>query len=255
MMNKLRADNCTAVTALLDPPGPPVSSLLSAHRLTEGASNQADSPESSNSSDTDDMETDDVVSRHSPSESSSSELAALLSAPVLADASMPLPAVPAKILETSLPVEETAMKSPSPEPLRVLRNRPTTSSSIDNQKCPPGSSRKTPLLSGIRKKVTIQLTRKRPMSTTSSSSISRSLDDRNASDTENQVGQVVVKKTRKSLPAAASQRILRSGTSPGVQVRTLRSQDSNPRLGCHDRPTIHIRRKRSRSFTPTKRRK
>jgi hypothetical protein len=253
-MNKLRADNCTAVTALLDPPGPPVSSLLSTHRLAEGASNQVESAPSSSSSETDEMETEDTVSRHSPSESSSSELAALLSAPVLADASMPLPAMPPKLLETSLPLEDTT-KSPSPEPLRVLRNRPTTSSSLDN-KLPPNSSRKaTPLLSGVRKKVTIQLSRKRPMSTSSSNSTSRSLEDRNASDTENQVSQVVVKKSRRSALPVASQRILRSGTSPGVPVRTLRSQDSNPRLSCQDRPVIHMRRKRSRSFTPTKRRK
>lgn len=263
MMNKLRADNCTAVTALLDPPGPPLTGLLMPVRKPEDV--VADPDPTVSSSDTG-IDTSD--GRRTP-ENNSSELAALLSAPVVSDVT-PLP--PAPLLETSLP-QDTTPTTDLTTPLRVLRNRMPTSDSLDNNKysrksAPASSSSALPLLGGIRKKVVTMdpacLSRKRPMTRSRHDVTS---EERNASDTENHVNNSSnnsannSKRSRKSLPtvtvassSSGSHRILRSGTSPQVVVRSLRSQDSfNLRLGQSN--PIHLRRKRSRSFTPMKRRK
>ena len=213
-MNKLRADNCTAVTAFLDPPGPPVSGLLPPIKKPE------------------------EVPEEPPTSPKSPELTALLSAPVVG--------APASVLETSLPVDMTAPECPSP--LRVLRNRSQTTGSIEN-KCL--SARKpAPSSSGLRKRVTLDTSscteRKRPATRSRHDSAS---EERNASDTENQGS--TPKKSRQSLPSmssSANHRILRSSTP---QVRSLRSQDSI-RM---EKSPIHMKRKRSRSFTPVKRRK
>ena len=275
LMNKLRADNCTAVTALLDPPGPPLSGLLAWQKLE--AQNRVDaavaSASATDSDDTDMEAEDDSVDSCAGSSSSSasenfSELAALLSAPVVsADVVVPAPILninpaPSDCRTLTPPkgilVQRTADLSertdreaartdddPEDPAFRVLRNRTLSVSSVDN-KCPKKGSA---LLGSLRKKVVTMETglaqplRKRPM--TRSFHDSASCEDRNASDTENQV-----KKSRRSLPvsAVASHRILRSGTVSSL-VRTLRSQDSNLRV------QGHYRRKRSRSFTPMKRRK
>lgn len=261
-MNKLRADNCTAVTALLDPPGPPLTGLLMPVRKPEDVDTAPTLPSSSK-----DVET--PKERVQTPEHNSSELAALLSAPVVSDVTP----VPPALLETSLPLDTTSAHVATP--LRVLRNRMPTSSSLENfdnkftcRKSTPAATSSTPPLGsqlvGIRKKVvTVDpacQSRKRPMTR---SRLDVASEERNASDTENHVNSSSnsassSKRSRKSLPVATlsprSQRILRSGTSPQV-ARSLRSQDSfNLRFGQSSTP-IHLRRKRSRSFTPTKRRK
>ena len=259
MMNKLRADNCTAVTALLDPPGPPLTGLLMPVRKPEDVVTDPEPTISSSDGGIDSSE--DRCTPENPS-----ELAALLSAPVVSDVA-PIPPV---LLETSLPLDTTPTTA---TPLRVLRNRMPTSDGLENNKfsrklVPASSSSAVGQLGGIRKKVVTMdpacLSRKRPM-TRSRHDVSS--EERNASDTENHVNNssnsIVSssKRSRKSLPTATiasspsgSNRILRSGTSPQVVVRSLRSQDSfNLRLGQSN--PIHLRRKRSRSFTPMKRRK
>ena len=241
MVNKLRADNCTAVTALLDPPGPPLSGLLAMHKQGEQVESEPEPTRVAASDDADCMDSDVACSAVTSSDETFSELAALLSAPPVVSAESE-----AKLLETSLqPLAGSHQGSPpKKDPIfRVLRNRTLSASSLDN-KCAKKAS--PSLLSGIRKKVVtvegalLQL-RKRPVRR---SFHDMTCDERNASDTENQV-----KKSRQSLPAAASQRILRSGTVTSL-VRTLRSQDSNLRI-----QGGHSKRKRSRSFTPMKRRK
>lgn len=259
-MNKLRADNCTAVTALLDPPGPPLTGLLMPMRKPEEVAADQESAAADSNTGADISE-----GRRTP-ENPSPELSALLSAPVVSDIT-PM----AALLETSVPLDTKPTEIATP--LRVLRNRMPTSDSLENNKCPAGrksvpasSSSAPPLLGGIRKKVVTMdpacLSRKRPM-TRSRHDVNS--EERNASDTENHVNNSSSdgsssKRSRKSLPTVAvasslgSHRILRSGTSPQVVVRSLRSQDSfNLRLG--QSTPIHLRRKRSRSFTPMKRRK
>jgi hypothetical protein len=267
MMNKLRADNCTAVTALLDPPGPPLSGLLMPPvRKPEDVVADPDPALSDNDG------TETFEERVQTPVNNPSELAALLSAPAVSDVTP----VPPACLETSLPFDTTPEAVATP--LRVLRNRMPTSDSLENNKF---SSRKltaapssaTPPLGSqlitIRKKVVTMdpacLSRKRPMTR---SRLDVASEERNASDTENHVNNSSnnstgsassSKRSRKSLPVATSSsgsnRILRSGASPHVVVRSLRSQDSfNLRLGQSGTP-IHLRKKRSRSFTPMKRRK
>lgn len=240
MMNKLRADNCTAVTALLDPPGPPLSGLVAAQKADEQVQSDATFP-------TSDGELED--SEESDAEESLSELAALLSTPVPnpetkapqllnLDGSLPLLE---EVLEESI-LEGTAISADElvRDPVfRVLRNRAHSAASLDNKCTKKGS------VLGVVKRVVAAETnlsqlRKRPMTR----SFLDVVDDRNASDTENQV-----KKAKQSLPVLTSHRILRSGTVSSLVRRTLRSQDSNLRLQGHHK------RKRSRSFTPLKRRK
>lgn len=262
-MNKLRADNCTAVTALLDPPGPPLTGLLMPVRKPEDIPTDTEPVVSGSNPGTDSSE-----GRRTP-ENPSPELAALLSAPVVSDVT-PAPS----FLETSLPLDTTPVETATP--LRVLRNRMPTSDCLENNKCvvsrksvPASSSSAPPLLGGIRKKVVTMdpacLSRKRPMTRSRYDATS---EERNASDTENHVNNSGNnsnnsgnngKRSRKSLSTvtvatSSSHRILRSGTSPQVVVRSLRSQDSfNLRLSQSN--PIHLRRKRSRSLTPMKRRK
>ncbi|KZS12065.1 putative Phosphatase 1D protein [Daphnia magna] len=269
MMNKLRADNCTAVTALLDPPGPPLTGLLMPVRKPEDVAT-----DSAPTLPTSDKGIESSKERVQTPEHNPSELAALLSAPVVSDVT-PVPPV---LLETSLPLDTTPTQVATP--LRVLRNRIPPSDSLENldnkfscKKAIPASTSSAPPLGsqlvGIRKKmVTVEpayLSRKRPMTR---SRLDVASEERNASDTENHINSSTnnsasstsssSKRSRKSLPVASlsprSHRILRSGTSPQV-VRSLRSQDPlNLRFGPTSTP-IHLRRKRSRSFTPTKRRK
>lgn len=266
MMNKLRADNCTAVTALLDPPGPPLTGLLMPMRKPEDVVADPEPTVSSSDGGIDSSE-----GRRTPE--NPSELAALLSAPVVSDMT-PIP--PVLMLETSLPLDTTPATDLA-TPLRVLRNRMPTSDGLENNKfgrksAPASSSSAVGQLGGIRKKVVTMdpacLSRKRPMTRSRHDVTS---EERNASDTENHVNSnnsasssssSSSKRSRKSLPTVSvasssspgSHRILRSGTSPQVVVRSLRSQDSfNLRLGQSN--PIHLRRKRSRSFTPMKRRK
>ena len=269
MMNKLRADNCTAVTALLDPPGPPLTGLLMPVRKPDDVVADPD-PTLSGS----DVGIDTCEERLQTPENNPSELAALLSAPVVSDVTP----VPPALLETSLPLDTTPADVATP--LRVLRNRMHTSDSLENNRFSSRKSTAAPAsatpplgsqLASIRKKVVTMdpacLSRKRPM--TRSRLEGAASEERNASDTENHVNNSSnnaasssssSKRSRKSLPIATSSsgnhRILRSGTSPhAVGMRSLRSQDSfNLRLGQSGTP-IHLRKKRSRSFTPMKRRK
>lgn len=277
MMNKLRADNCTAVTALLDPPGPPLTSLLMQVRKPEEVAADPDSTEPHSNGSSDETDPDLVAGpgtpeRHTTPDKNSPELAALLSAPVVSHVS-PVP----PLLEMSLPLEVTPPDISTP--LRVLRNRIATVDSLDNNKIssnrklvPASSSSASPLLGGIRKKVVTMdpacLSRKRPMTRSRHDVAS---EERNASDTENHVSNIASsnssssstsssKRSRKSLPpivtssSTGSNRILRSNATPQLVVRSLRSQDSfNLRLGQSN--PIHLRRKRSRSLTPMKRRK
>ena len=184
MMNKLRADNCTAVTALLDPPGPPLSGLVAAQKADEQVQSDATFP-------TSDGELED--SEESDAEESLSELAALLSTPVPnpetkapqllnLDGSLPLLE---EVLEESI-LEGTAISADElvRDPVfRVLRNRAHSAASLDNKCTKKGS------VLGVVKRVVaaaetnLSQLRKRPMTR----SFLDVVDDRNASDTENQV--------------------------------------------------------------------
>jgi len=232
MMNKLRADNCTAVTALLDPPGPPLSGLLATHKHDEQVQSESTVPTSDGEvEESEESDVEDVEDKKSV-EKSLSELAAMLSSPVTSDAETAAP----QLNETTQIAGNELVRDPV---FRVLRNRTHSATSLDN-KC----AKKESVLSVIHKRAvvvetTLSRLRERPMTR----SFLDGADDRNASDTENHV-----KKSKQSLPVLTSHRILRSGTCSSL-VRTLRSQDSNLRLQGHHK------RKRSRSITPLKRRK
>ncbi len=259
-MNKLRADNCTAVTALLDPPGPPLSGLLAWQKL-EGQvrpnpSTLATTASAAGHDAVAEVEDTNADSRPSCSSSMTdfSELSALLSeaVPVPVTGYEPpqrrTPTPPKSIMvhrDERLELDPGRAEDLGDPAHRVLRNRTLGVSGLDN-KCPKKGAA---LLGGsLRKKVVTvevaltQQLRKRPM--TRSSHDNNSTEDRNASDTENQI-----KKSRRSLPVSASHRILRSSATMSSLVRTLRSQDSNLHA------QSHYRKKRSRSFTPVKRRK
>jgi len=260
LMNKLRADNCTAVTALLDPPGPPLSGLLAWQKL-EGQvrpnpSTLATTASAAGHDAVAEVEDTNADSRPSCSSSMTdfSELSALLSeaVPVPVTGYEPpqrrTPTPPKSIMvhrDERLELDPGRAEDLGDPAHRVLRNRTLGVSGLDN-KCPKKGAA---LLGGsLRKKVVTvevaltQQLRKRPM--TRSSHDNNSTEDRNASDTENQI-----KKSRRSLPVSASHRILRSSATMSSLVRTLRSQDSNLHA------QSHYRKKRSRSFTPVKRRK
>jgi len=183
MMNKLRADNCTAVTALLDPPGPPLSGLIATQKVDEQVQSDATFP-------TSDGELED--SEESDTEESLSELAALLSTPVAnpetkapqllnLDGSLPLleEVLEESILEGANISADELVRDPV---FRVLRNRAHSAASLDN-KC----AKKGPVLGVVKRVVAAETNlsqlRKRPMTR----SYLDGADDRNASDTENQV--------------------------------------------------------------------
>ena len=275
--NKLRADNCTAVTALLDPPGPPLSGLLAWQKTEEPVRPEADPPAASTIAAAD-ADNSIVVEASQPAPMGShcdslSELAALLSAPVVnADLSLsplpPPPALPQQQPPTTPPksilIQRTNFADEASERPRVLRNRTLSASSLDNSSrfAKRGSASSASLANGLRKKVvTMEAvalshshSRKRPVTR---SFHHETAEDRGASDTENQV-----KKSRHSLPAGGAHqqpRILRSSVAPVAHlVRTLRSQESNSSAGLRTSSSstaAHYRKKRSRSFTPVKRRK
>ena len=235
-MNKLRADNCTAVTALLDPPGPPLSGLL---RIPEDSSGAQEVPAP--------VATTKVIEQVVV-EASAPELAALLSSPAMAYAECPL--VASEAAADVIPADDDPT-------FRVLRNRTLSLSSLDNAK-------KATAMTGLRKKVvTIEtgalnpMMRKRPVTRRSQhegAAAALLADERNASDTENQV-----KKLRQSasavgvIPAAAAT----TTTNSGASQRILRSSGGAAGTGRTPATASQFhRRKRSRtSFSPVKRRK
>ena len=179
-MNKLRADNCTAVTALLDPPGPPLSGLIATQKAEEPVPSDATFP-------TSDGELED--SEESDPEESLSELASLLSTPAanpaetkasqLLDLDGSLPLLEDSILQGTAISADELVRDPV---FRVLRNRAHSAASIDNN-----CTRKASVLGVVKRVVSAETNlsqlRKRPMTR----SFPDAVDDRNASDTENQV--------------------------------------------------------------------